>query len=214
MQIGTVAALWRYPVKSLAAEPLAAVEIEADGLAGDRRRALLVGNAKHARYGKPFRGKEHHLLHTLTTEQAACDVGAAAGVVLAPIGGERYFDAEPVSLLWDSWLADVEALVGRPLDPLRFRPNIFIRATPPFERRERELVGVTLTVGESVLRVSATIGRCVTTTYDVATGDRDPNVLRAVALQRANTVGVYCTITQPGAVALGDAVSESGPAFW
>jgi uncharacterized protein YcbX len=208
MRIGTVDALWRYPVKGLAAEPLDAVEIESDGLAGDRRAALLVADAAHARAGKPFRGKEHNLLHTATTLQAARDLGAAAGVTLEPVGGERYFDAQPVSLIWDLWLQDVETLVGRRLDPLRYRPNIFIRATPPFGRREPDLVGATIAVGGAVLQVVATIGRCITTTYDVATGQRDADVLRAVAQQRANTVGVYCTVMRTGTATIGDAVSE------
>lgn len=35
--LGVVVALWRYPVKSLAAEPLAAADVSWHGFAGDRR---------------------------------------------------------------------------------------------------------------------------------------------------------------------------------
>jgi len=35
--VGRVAALWRYPVKSMAAEALDGVEVSWAGLAGDRR---------------------------------------------------------------------------------------------------------------------------------------------------------------------------------
>ncbi len=50
-----VAGLWRYPVKSIRGEPLAACEVGARGLAGDRRFAIVdaatgkVASAKHPR---------------------------------------------------------------------------------------------------------------------------------------------------------------------
>src|SRR4051812_44709873 len=40
-EIGRVAALWRYPVKSMAAEPLAQAEGSWHGLTGDRRWAFI-----------------------------------------------------------------------------------------------------------------------------------------------------------------------------
>jgi hypothetical protein len=39
--VGRVAALWRYPVKSMAAEELHAAEVSWHGLAGDRRWAFI-----------------------------------------------------------------------------------------------------------------------------------------------------------------------------
>ena len=208
MLVGTIARLWRYPVKSLAAEALNQTTIEADGLSGDRRRALIGDDPGHARSGKPFRGKEHPLLHTLTSAPAAAQIGASAGVALRVVCGERYFDAQPVSLLFDIWLRDVETLVGRPLDPLRYRPNIFVLAHERFTTREHELVGATLDAGNATLRVVATIGRCVTTTYDVATGHSDPTVLREVAQRRRNTVGVYCVVDRPGTLTIGDPLRQ------
>ena len=55
-----------------------------------------------------------------------------------------------------------------------------------------------------MLRVVDTIRRCVTPTYDVATGEAFPLVLEAVAARRDNVVGVYCEVEAPGDVALGD----------
>ena len=118
----------------------------------------------------------------------------------------RWFDARPVSVLLDLWVRDVEALVGEPLDPLRWRPNLYVTALPDFAKREADLVGSALRAGGVVLRVVATNRRCITPTYDVATGDALPIVLEAVATQRANVVGVYCEVEVPGEVALGDIV--------
>lgn len=211
MRIGTVERLWRYPVKSLAPEPLTAVDVDPGGFPGDRAGALLVTTPDHARAGKPLRGKEHHLLHTVDSPAAAVALAAAAGVGVDVVRGEHFFDAQPVSLIWDSWLREVETLVGRELDPQRYRPNIFVRAAGGFAAPERDLVGATLAVGGARLRVVATIGRCVTTTYDVATGESDPAVLRAVAQHRANTLGVYCTVERPGRAALDDGIDRLTP---
>jgi len=40
-RVGRVVGLWRYPVKSLAAEPLSEVDVSWHGLAGDRRWAFV-----------------------------------------------------------------------------------------------------------------------------------------------------------------------------
>lgn len=53
--IGSVAALWRYPVKSMQGEELDAAEISARGVLGDRAYAIVdratgfVASAKHPR---------------------------------------------------------------------------------------------------------------------------------------------------------------------
>lgn len=208
MHVARVAGLWRYPIKSLAAEPLERAEVETSGVRGDRVRALVVTNADHARVGKPFRGKEHRLLHTLADLEHARATAARSGVAIDLAMGDRFFDAQPVSLLFDTWLHDVEVLAGRTLDPLRYRPNIFAHAAPGFDRRESELIGATLGIGSVVLQVVAATDRCVTTTYDIATGISDPNVLRAVARHRKNIVGVYCVVLQPGTINRGDTLTQ------
>lgn len=201
MLIGTVAGLWRYPIKSLAAQALTEAVVGPAGFAGDRATALIVATPATGRTGKPYRGKEHPLLHTVSTTEQARSLGSEAGIDIEPLAGEHFFDAQPVSLLFDLWLADVERLVGRNLDPLRYRPNIFAHAAPGFTDREAAIVGAALEIGPVGLRVVATIGRCVTTTYDIATGESDHAVLRAVAEHRANRVGVYCVVERPGTIA-------------
>jgi uncharacterized protein YcbX len=205
MVVGTVAKLWRYPVKSLGAESLTRAEVLGDGLAGDRAAALVVETATHARAGKPFRGKESALLHLTTDPATAASYAANANVhVSLTTEPARWFDLRPVSVLLDLWLRDVEALVGEALDPLRFRPNLFIATDPGFAKREDDLVGTVLRAGTVELQVVETNKRCVTTTYDVDTGASEPRVLREVALNRDNVVGIYCEVLAPGFVSLGD----------
>jgi MOSC domain-containing protein len=205
MDAGRIAGLWRYPVKSLAAEPLRRATVLADGFEGDRTAALVVETPAHARAGKPYRGKESPYLHLTADPATAASYAADAGVLVTlDRARARWFDAGPVSVLLDLWVRDVEALVGEPLDPLRWRPNVYVTAAPGFAEREAGLVGATLRAGTVVLRVVATIKRCVTPTYDIATGAASPLVLKAVAAQRANAVGVYCEVAAPGGIAVGD----------
>jgi uncharacterized protein YcbX len=207
MDLGRVAGLWRYPVKSLKAEPLRHATVLADGLDGDRTAALVVETPEHARAGKPYRGKESPYLHLTADPATAASYAADAGVLVTlDRGRPRWFDARPVSLLVDLWVRDVEALVGEPLDPLRWRPNVYATAAPGFAKREADVVGATLRAGTVVLRIVGTIKRCVTPTYDVATGDASPRVLEAVAAQRGNVVGVYCDVEVPGGIAVGDGI--------
>jgi uncharacterized protein YcbX len=205
MEIGRVVNLWRYPIKSLKAEPLARAEFVADGIVGDRAAALLVDTPEHARTGKPFRGKESPLLHLTADAETAASFAADANVMVSLARGpDRWFDAAPVSILLDLWVHDVEALVGEALDPLRWRPNIYVAAAPGFVQREADLVGATLHAGDLVLHVVDTIKRCVTTTYDIETGAGDPRVLGEVARLRENVVGIYAEVLTRGIVEVGE----------
>ncbi len=208
MEVGTLAALWRYPVKSLKAEPLTRATILADGLEGDRAAALVVETPTHARAGKPYRGKECSQLHLTADPETAASFALDANVqVTLDRSRPRWFDARPVSVLLDLWVRDVEALVGEPLDPLRWRPNLYVAVTPSFARREPALLGTTLHVGSATLRVIDTIERCVATNYDIQTGESLPSVLRSVAQQRNAIVGIYCEVPVPGEVTVGDTLT-------
>lgn len=208
--LGRITCLWRYPVKSLRAQALESADVGSDGLAGDRHQALFVATPEHARCGKPYRGKEHNLLHTTGDVAQATGWGSRRGVALEAADDGPFFDAAPVSILIDTWLADVERITGMSLDPQRFRPNLFVRASASFAASEAELVGATLAAGSVRLRVRAPIKRCVTITYDVETGSPTPHVLDELARVRDTTLGVYCDVIAPGTLGLGDTLTKSG----
>lgn len=202
MNLGSLARIWTYPVKSLKSVEHESVEVASDGLAGDRRAALYVANAEHARSGKTYRGKEDNRLHLLLEPDEARLAAAERGVALEARAGARYFDARPVSLILDRWIAEVERALGRELDPLRWRPNLYARSS--LEVEEAELLGARIALGGAVLHVVDPIERCVTTTYDQTTGESDPHVLRFVATERAGVMGVYCEVEKPGVVCVGE----------
>jgi len=201
--LGSIAALWRYPVKSLAGEALERVHVDAEGLAGDRRRALFVTVPEHARSGKTYRGKEDRRLHTLPDADAALALGSPKLALMLRDDGP-FFDAGAVSLLLDLWLRDLERRVGLELEPLRFRANLFVKADPVCTLGEDDLVGAELQNGSVVLRVVSTIERCVTPSYDLRTGEPNTAVQRVLVRERDNCMGVYCRVERPGTLAVGE----------
>ena len=211
LAVGMLASIWSYPVKSLRAQQHERIRVLADGLEGDRQGALFVTDKERPRAGNSLRGKEHNLLHTVDDTADAIDLARTRGWTVELHEGERYFDAEAVSLIVDLWVRDVEALVGHgALDPRRWRPNFFVAGAPDFTLREEDLVGRELRIGDVQLSVVSSIVRCVTPNYDIATGEADASVLREVVQQRNERVGIYCTVVVPGTVAQGDSVVVSG----
>jgi uncharacterized protein YcbX len=203
--LGHIAAIHRYPVKSLAGEELDSVAIDAGGIPGDRASALFVTSG-HARAGQTFRGKEHHLLHLTSDPREAIALAEANSVAVELRRGTHYFDAAPVSLLFDRWVDEVSAALGRQLDFRRWRPNVFARAAADFQLSESDLDGKLIEAGTAVLRVSQSNKRCVTPNYDVETGEGDPAILRYVAQERGSVLGVYCDVELAGVVRAGDAL--------
>jgi uncharacterized protein YcbX len=207
--LGVLTGVWRYPVKSMRGEALSEIHVATDGLDGDRRRALVLTTPEHSRTGKPYRGKEHNLLHTQTDAGAAQALIAERGLAVEVREDDGpFFDDQPVSLLLDCWLHELEALLGVELDPLRFRPNLYVETARPCGA-ETALVGATIAAGDVLLRVVSPIVRCVTPTYDQKTGESNPGVLRALAQHRDTLMGVYCSVERSGRVTVGDRVSAT-----
>ena len=206
--LGSVRALWRYPTKSLKAEDLQSAEIAFDGIPGDRGRAFIVESGG-VRVGKTYRGKENNLLHLTSSEERAFEVAAARNVrVKVACDATHYFDAAPLSVIFDRWLDEASSLVGYALEPLRFRPNVFVTASTEFCGLERDFTGCPIQIGDVKLRVRGPIERCVTTTYDQTDGQSDPAVLRAIAQGRDTFLGIYCDIELPGRIRIGDVVRK------
>jgi MOSC domain-containing protein len=206
VEIGRIASIWRYPVKSLQGEALSAARVGLDGIEGDRVRALLIKSG-HARAGRTYRGKENDRLHLAAKPDDALALARSRDIeAVVDAGQGRYFDGAPISLLFDIWLDDLRAHVGYDVEPLRYRPNFFVTAADNCVLREDELVGSEIRVADVQLNVREPIDRCVVTTYDLSGGPSDPEILGYVARERANMMGVYCDVLRAGTVRAGDPV--------
>lgn len=205
--VGTLAAIQRYPVKSLHPEALDSARIEREGIEGDRTEALFVRSGG-PRVGKTYRGKENDRLHLICETNDARNAAAARGIDVELRSGERFFDAAPISLLIDRWLDALSRHVGYPVEWQRFRPNFFVRGGADFALPEAALVGAALSIGRADFTVRSPILRCVVPTYDPYSSAKDPRVLRFIANDRDNVMGVYCDVAVPGEIRVGDDVTR------
>jgi uncharacterized protein YcbX len=203
--LGEIAAITRYPVKSLAGEELQSAEIAGDGIPGDREAAFFV-TAGHARTGKTYRGKENNLLHLTSDPVRARALAREKHVEVELQSGDRFFDAAPISIVFDRWVDEVSLAVGRELDFRRWRPNFLAKAAADFRFKENDLSDCVIEAGTAVLHVLRPILRCAVIGYDVKTGEPDPEVLRYVAQERENVFGIYCDVELAGEVRTGDAL--------
>jgi uncharacterized protein YcbX len=113
-----------------------------------------------------------------------------------------------VSIINLASVADVETLVGVPVDPLRFRGNLYVSGWPAWH--EFDLLDQELKVGDKVrLKVIKRIVRCAATNVDPATGIRDlaiPTTLQQ-NLRHADC-GVYAEVIAGGEIASGDRITS------
>ena len=114
-----------------------------------------------------------------------------------------------VSIINLASVAEVEAAAGAPVDPLRFRANLYVRGWPAW--REFALLGETLTIGQARLKLIKRIVRCAATEVDPATGIRDIPVPRLLTENFDHMdCGVYAEVIEGGTIAEGDQVKTPG----
>ena len=231
--VGRVVALWRYPVKSMAAEKLDGAEVSWHGLAGDRRWAFVRDG--QVRSGFPWLTIRElpELAHYRPRFAEPGRPSASPVLVRTPSGGELdvvdpalaaelgpgvrvikcdrgIFDTMPLSLLTTQSLAGLAGLTGcepggAGLAPGRFRPNLLVDAAGQ-GFPEDAWAGRVLRIGGLRMRVDQRDKRCAVVTVDPVTLHRDPAVLRAIARERDTRFGVYGSAVAPGRMAVGDPV--------
>ena len=110
-----------------------------------------------------------------------------------------------VSIINLASVAAVEAAVGAPVDPLRFRANLYVTGWPAWH--EFDLMGQEITAGAARLKVVKRIVRCAATNVDPQTGIRDmeipPTLMRTFDHMDC---GVYAEVVGAGEVRTGDAI--------
>jgi uncharacterized protein YcbX len=214
LRLMRVAALWRYPVKSLAGEPRTELEVAVDGVVGDRvvhireaggrvvtsrfRPQLLGLEGTLGPDGTPLiDGLPWHSPDALERIRAATAPDVELLAFSEPDHGQR-FDVLPLTVLTDG-MADA---VG--VDYRRFRPNVFVEGATGLE--ERSWAGSAIHVGTVVIGALRPRPRCVMTTFDPDTLVPDPSVLRRIVTDFGGTAALDCWVLQPGTIRVGDPV--------
>jgi hypothetical protein len=135
----------------------------------------------------------------------APDLRGAPAVLTSP-PGHAFVDSPEghVSLLNLASIADLESRIGAPLDPLRFRANLYVEGLAPWA--EFDLIGRTLVGSSGVrLRITQRIDRCAATDVDPRTGLRDRAVPKALMQAYGHIdCGVFCEIEAGGLLREGE----------
>ncbi len=240
MRIGTVARLFRYPVKSMHGEELTESPVGLQGLPGDRRYAFVQANSRsifpwltgrqlatlllhEPRFEGGFDGEGREpplLVRTpdgrelpIDGDDLRADLEKAVGAPLFLLRDYRgNYDVAQVSV-FDLGLAErIGAERGAPLDPRRFRANIYLQRDAAAAIPESEWIGRILAIGADLrLAVTEPDQRCMMITLDPQSAEADPAVLRIVAGSHANCAGVYTSVVRPGRVRTGDSVELLDP---
>jgi uncharacterized protein YcbX len=111
-----------------------------------------------------------------------------------------------VSIINLASVAAVESAVGAPVNPLRFRGNLYVAGWPAWH--EFGLVDQILSVGRHArLKIVKRIQRCAATDVDPDTGIRDLTIPRTLLENFDHTdCGVYAEVVEGGEIAVGDPI--------
>lgn len=232
-----VAALWRYPVSSMAGERLELAPVDASGVVGDRIWGVIDQTSE--RIASP--GREKHFLRVphgfaRLTPSGSVEISAQGRdwatpddeALLAELsqlfgfppklkpfvpcgtaGFKARYDRAPIYLLTTAALRSLQQeLPGSVIDERRFRPNILVDW--PDEAKpipEHDWIGREIRIGKVVLRGREPCSRCGFVTIEQEALPLDVDVLRAVVKRYQRHFGIYCNVLSPGQIRLRDAVT-------
>jgi len=114
--------------------------------------------------------------------------------------------AKVVSIINLASVAAIETIVGVPVNPLRFRGNLYVDGWPAWH--EFDLVKQEIAIGDARLKVTKRIKRCAATEVDPDTGIRDL-AIPATLIQTFDHMdcGVYAQVIAGGDIAPGNSVN-------
>ena len=217
--------LWRYPVKAIGGERLTAAAVETLGVEGDR----VLGVHDERDNDLTWAGAHPKLM-----QMRAVTVGAGLAELILPDDERFRSDAPDADSRLSSALQAKVKLVGRrpdrpdtalhvltttslhtlgaalpesTIDVTRFRPNLVLDGAsdePGTGYPEHGWVGRRMAIGALRLRFTEGCDRCVVITKETPTVPHDRAVLRWVARELGNTLGVYAAVEAPGYVRVGD----------
>lgn len=118
-------------------------------------------------------------------------------------------EAPSVSLLNLASVADLERVARAPVDPRRFRANLWLDGLPAWS--EMTWPGQVVTVGAARLKVIEPIERCSATAVNLESAQRDLAIPRMLQQGYGHLcMGVYAQVLEGGEVSEGDAVALAG----
>jgi uncharacterized protein YcbX len=232
-KVGRIAGLYRYPVKSMAGEPMQTIALGWHGLQGDRRLAFLRRGLPGGGFPwltasklpalvtyRPERreGEGSDVLPSLVRtpqgrvlelrgDELRLELSRAHGAEVELVQIDNgIFDDATVSLIGENTIDTICSASEKALDVRRFRPNILIEAGAAFS--EEEWIGKTIRFGDApeapAVVVSMHDVRCVMINLDPDTAVAESGLLKAAVRLNQNRAGVYATVVRTGNLSVGD----------
>ncbi|HEY1796134.1 MAG TPA: MOSC domain-containing protein [Stellaceae bacterium] len=141
--------------------------------------------------------------------------GAVAGPLrIVEAADHAFADARPkpnastgqyVSLINLASIRELEGEIGAPVDPIRFRANVYFDGPPAW--REQEWMERPITVGGAGLRVISPITRCAATQVNPDTATRDLDIVGTLMRRWGhNIMGIYAEVIDGGDIAIDDPI--------
>lgn len=187
-------------------ERLAALDMEFDETT---KTLTLLRDGKQVARGALDSITGRQLIEQFIAGYMADDLRGAPRILHAP--GHSFSDvaAKCVHIVNLASVRELERAAGRPVDPLRFRANVYIDAAEPWI--ELGWLDRQISLGEATLEVIDRTGRCDATNVDPATGNRDMAIPALLTRMLGHEdFGIYAIVKKGAAIKPGDAVSAPG----
>lgn len=210
-----VAEIWRYPVKTMAGEPLQSMSVGPLGIEGDRvvhvedAAGRVITSRTHPRFlgHKAVMGPQGEILvdgRPWDSADVAAHVVTIAGRGAKLVRDESVerFDVLPLLVATDG------AIAAFGHDRRRLRPNLVIGGVEGMA--EREWPGACLRIGTVLIGVQDLRLRCIMTSYDPDTLAQDKTITRTIYQRFEGKLALNCFIIKGGHIAVGDKVELVG----
>ena len=145
------------------------------------------------------------------TEVLGDDIRGGLNVLPAP-GGYRFMDDPQgfISIVNLASVRDLSQRIGRPVDPRRFRANVYVENWPAWV--ETDATGWRVTLGGVEASVIKPIVRCIATHVDPDSGEKDIDLVPALYQTYGHRYcGIYARIVRGGGVSIGDEMVLAAP---
>jgi uncharacterized protein YcbX len=206
-----IAAIWRYPVKSMAGERVASAAMDQAGIAGDRLVQVYDGDGRmatarrfprllglHATLGADGEPLVDGVRWDSAPVGERVEAAVGRGARLRRFDGATRFDVLPLLVCTDGAVA----LFGR--DVRRLRPNVLIEGVGG--NVDHEWAGAMLRAPGAEIHLADVRARCVMTTYDPDTTEQDPEILRDIVRRFGGRLCLNAAVARPGRIRAGDPV--------
>jgi uncharacterized protein YcbX len=175
----------------------------------EHRMLTIVHDGREAARGDLGSPKGRDTIERFFADYCADELRGPPKLLHAPPFSFSDVARKVVSIINLASVAALESVIGAPIDPLRFRGNVYVAGWPAWS--ELELVGAEVAAaGGARLKIVKRIVRCAATNVDPETGIRDLAVPETLQRTYGHAdCGIYGEVVVGGEIAVGDSVVRS-----